>query len=85
MIMVWEWRELSSRLSVPLQFIEVPCSDETTHQARLIQRRHVDGLPNPSWDSVLERRATFPPWMDRRLVRDTTAPRPENVACLTVT
>jgi predicted kinase len=75
------WRELARVRGVPLQFIELVCSDEREHRARL-ERRGVDipGFYRVSWEDVVRRRAETQPWSDERLVLDTAAPEPENVA-----
>ncbi|HEX4214887.1 MAG TPA: AAA family ATPase [Candidatus Dormibacteraeota bacterium] len=74
------WRELSARLSVELRFIEVQCTDESTHRARLGQRhRTIEGFPEPNWEAVLRRRAEFPPWVDDRLTLDAMNSRSANL------
>lgn len=75
-----QWRELAGRSRTPLRFIEVRCSDEREHPRRLATReRGIDGLPEPSWESVQERRGGFDDWDDYRLVLDSMSPREQNL------
>lgn len=75
------WRSLAARLERPLAFVEVFCSDEPEHQRRLAGRqRGIDGFPEPSWESVIERRNGFIGWDDDRMRVDTMRPLAENVA-----
>jgi predicted kinase len=77
------WRELAARQPAELRFIEVVCGDEELHRSRLAARhRAIEGYPEPTWDGVLARRASFPPWTDERLIVDTVSPRAENVAAV---
>jgi predicted kinase len=69
-----QWRELTRRTGSGLAFIEVRCSDEGEHRQRLERRqRGIDGFPEPTWDSVQERRAGFEDWREDRLVLDSMA------------
>ena len=75
-----QWRQLAARLAVPLLFVEVVCSDDAVHRDRLAhRRRQIDGYPEATWEGVLHRRATFPPWTDDRLILDTVRSREANV------
>jgi predicted kinase len=75
-----QWRNLARRCGAELKFIEVQCSDEDTHQRRLAdRRRRIEGFPEPTWEGVLQRKASFPPWADARLTIDAVNPRPANL------
>jgi hypothetical protein len=75
-----QWRRLCVRTGSQLRFIEVRCSDEAEHRRRLEARaRGIDGFPEPSWESVLERRADFAAWNDERLVLDSMTSRESNL------
>lgn len=75
-----QWRQLAERMGSVLQFIEVRCSDEREHRRRLETReRGIEGFPEPTWESVQERRAGFREWGDERLVLDSVAPRGDNL------
>jgi hypothetical protein len=51
------------------------------HRTRLAQRqRTIEGFPEPTWQSVLQRRAAFPPWADERLRIDSVNSRDANLA-----
>lgn len=66
------WRDLAARRRAPLRWIEVVCSVEAVHRAR-IEARGVDilGFHTVSWSDVLRRRTETEPWTDERLVLDT--------------
>jgi predicted kinase len=65
------WRELSEQYAIGLKVIEVICSDETIHRQRIETRvRNIEGMPETSWDRVIQRKAEFVPWTDDRLVLD---------------
>lgn len=75
------WRSLASRLELPLAFVEVFCSDEKEHQRRLAgRRRDIKGFPEPTWQSVVERRRGFDDWDDDRVRVDSMRPLSDNVA-----
>ena len=75
-----QWRSLARRTGSMLRFIEVQCPDEGEHRRRLEERdRGPEGFPEPSWQAVQERRASFEDWLDDRLVLDSMASRAENV------
>ena len=76
-----QWRTLAERHGVPLAFIEAVCSDPGVHRARLESRsRGIEGFEEPTWAAVQRLRGEFEPWVDRRLVLDTTAELPANTA-----
>ncbi len=75
------WRDAAARADAPLRVIEVICSDEATHRARLQNRtRDIDGFPEPTWDDVLRRRAEWEPWVEERLSVDSMCDLDVNVA-----
>jgi predicted kinase len=75
-----QWRDLATRRGAILHYIELICSDHGLHRERLEGRqRDIDGFVEPTWDSVLERRAHFGTWHEDRLVLDSTAPLADNV------
>jgi predicted kinase len=75
------WRELAAQRSVPLRWIELLCSDEAAHRARLEARgAYIPGFHVVTWADVLRRRAETEPWTDERLVVDTAAPIEDLVA-----
>jgi hypothetical protein len=41
--------------------------------------RGIDGFPEPTWESVRERRPDFDGWADERLVLDSMAAREDNL------
>ncbi|WP_033219099.1 AAA family ATPase [Kitasatospora phosalacinea] len=76
-----QWRSLALRRGVPVAFVEVVCSDPAVHRRRLEGRsRSIAGFPEPDWESVERQRAGFAPWTDERLVLDSVADLPRNVA-----
>lgn len=75
-----QWRSLAAQLGQPLVFVEVFCSDEDEHRRRLTgRRRGIDGFPEPTWESVIERQSGFSNWDDDRLRIDSLRPLAENV------
>lgn len=66
-----QWVDLAERTTVPLQFVEVICSDAALHRQRLEgRRRQLDHLPEPRWDTLGQRRAQLLSWSGPRLVID---------------
>lgn len=75
-----QWVALAARLSHPLAFVEVFCSDAEEHQRRLRdRRREIVGFPESTWASVIERRESICAWADDRLRVDSMRPLNENV------
>jgi len=75
-----QWRDLASRAGVPLRWIEVTCPDPDLHRRRLEgRRRNIEGLREPTWDSVRMRQAGFDGWTDGRLVLDSRRELDDNV------
>ncbi|MFE3113281.1 AAA family ATPase [Kitasatospora indigofera] len=76
-----QWRLLAARHGVPVVFIEVVCSDRAAHRRRLEGRsRGIEGFEEPDWEAVQRRREEFAPWAGDRLVLDSVADLPSNVA-----
>lgn len=76
-----QWRSLAARLDRSLVFVEVFCSDEQVHRRRLGSRqRGIEGFPEPTWESIIERRSGFSDWGDDRVRVDSMRPLEENVA-----
>lgn len=68
------WRALAARRHEQLRWIEVICSVEAVHRARLEARGvNISGFYEVSWPDVLQRRGETEPWTDERLVLDTVA------------
>ena len=58
-----QWVDLAERTAVPLQFVEVVCSDAELHRQRLEGRqRRLAHLPEPRWESLEQRRAQLLSW-----------------------
>jgi len=76
-----QWRGLAARARVPLVFVEVYCGDPDEHRRRLeSRRRSIPGFPEPTWESVLARRAAFADWSEPRLRLDSLDTRAANLA-----
>jgi predicted kinase len=74
------WRNLARKYRADLKIIECVCADETIHRQRIEARvRAIDGMPEVTWARVLQRHAEFEPWMDARLVLDTSIDAPEKL------
>ncbi|MFD3444013.1 AAA family ATPase [Microbacteriaceae bacterium 4G12] len=58
-----QWSALSARVGVPLLFVEVDCSDESVHRARLEARhRGLPGMRELGWADVLRARGEYEEW-----------------------
>lgn len=69
------WRRLAARHGTTLKIVECVCSDLALHRQRLESRkRNLPGLREPTWPEVEQRRATFVPWPEPRLLIDTVRP-----------
>ena len=67
------WRSLAAEFDLPVTFIEVTCSDEEIHEARINARvRGIPGMSEVTWERVLERKQEFEPWAGKRLQLDTS-------------
>ncbi|HEU0239626.1 MAG TPA: AAA family ATPase [Micromonosporaceae bacterium] len=76
-----QWRAIAREHDVVMPVIEVVCSSEPTHRARLAARvRDLPGFSEPTWDDVLRRQAEFEPWAQERLVLDSVDDPERNVA-----
>ena len=70
------WREVATRNGVPFVEIEVVCSNETEHRARVESRvADIAGFRLPTWDEVINR--MYEPWDAERLLIDTAGQTPE--------
>lgn len=66
-----QWRELAVRTGIELLFVEVVAVDRGEHRRRLEARdRGIIGFPEPTWDSIEKRRASFADWDEERLRLD---------------
>lgn len=75
-----QWRNLAGRLDAELKFIVVECGDDRVFQDRVEHRtRTIEGLPEPTWEGILWRRAEFPPWTGERLTIDSVNSREANL------
>lgn len=78
-----QWSSLAAEVDQPLVFVEVFCSNDQEHRRRLAsRRRQIVGFPEPTWESVIERRAGFRAWGGDRLRLDSMRPLAEIVASL---
>lgn len=74
------WRALANQHGVSLKCIEIVCSDETMHRQRVESRvRNIDGMPEISWDRVVERMAEYEPRADDRLILDSATNGPDRL------
>jgi predicted kinase len=65
------WRDIATKLAVPLMEIEVVCSDACEHRRRVESRiSDIDGLVPPTWEEVLQRH--YEPWNEDHWVIDTS-------------
>ena len=71
------WRSLAAKHRAALKIIECVCADEAVHRRRVEARlRAIDGMPELTWERVLQRRAEYQAWADARLVLDTSIDAP---------
>lgn len=76
-----QWVQLAQRVADSLAFIEVTCSDEDLHRARLAHReRGYRALPEPTWESLLPRREALRAWEGERITVDTANANPVELA-----
>ncbi|QWG23237.1 ATP-binding protein [Bradyrhizobium sediminis] len=67
------WRNLAVKHRAGLKIIECVCADEAVHRRRIeVRVRNIEGMPEVTWNQVLERRAEYESWSDARLVLDTS-------------
>jgi predicted kinase len=75
-----QWRDLADRMGAELRFIVVECGDDRIFRDRVEHRsRTIEGLPEPTWEGILQRRTQFPPWTDERLTIDSVNSRAANL------
>jgi predicted kinase len=74
------WLAAAERAGAETRAVEVVCSDDELHRTRLAARRRgLEPYPEPTWESVVVRRAATEPWT-RPVVRvDSAAPVDANV------
>ncbi|MFI6323014.1 AAA family ATPase [Nonomuraea sp. NPDC050556] len=72
------WRRVAA--GVPLRVVECVCSDEDLHRKRLEARERGLAFAEPTWASVLRRRAEWRPWPEQVLVVDSALPLGDNLA-----
>ncbi len=74
------WLAAAERVGADVRVIEVLCSDEHVHRARLANRqRDLEPFPEPSWDDVARWRSETEPWSRERLSVDSVLSLEENV------
>jgi predicted kinase len=74
------WRSLAAEHRADLKIIECVCTDEAVHRRRIEARvRAIDGMPEVTWQRVLQRRAEYEAWADARLILDTSRATPETL------
>ena len=75
------WLELAATHATAIAVIECVCSDEVEHRRRLAVRRRPYGF-EPTWESVVERRAAATAWPVETLVVDAMQQLASNVAAV---
>jgi predicted kinase len=71
-----QWRDLAERTNVALRFVEVVCSDEAEHRAR-VEARHAADPWKPDWSAVASR--DWEPWTDERTTLDSAGSAPADL------
>jgi predicted kinase len=76
------WRDIAVEANVPFAEIEVLCSREDEHRARVESRKaDIPGFQLPGWTDVLQRE--YEPWRTEHIVLDTAGEAPaESIARL---
>ncbi|MEW2406075.1 AAA family ATPase [Streptomyces griseoviridis] len=76
------WKNVGSKVAVPVVEVEVVCSDPDEHRGRVTTRSiDIPDLPLPDWQQVLTR--DYEPWDREHLVVDTAGQNPrESLALL---
>lgn len=75
-----QWRALAAEFGADWKVIEVRCSDEAAHRARLASRsRGIPGWHELTWDEVERVRGYFAPWDEPRLVIDSVDAADDNL------
>lgn len=77
-----QWRDLAASTDVELRWVEVRLADEGEHRHRLEARKRAlpGDFPEPTWPSILERRAAFDAWQESRIVLDAAEDPARSVA-----
>jgi predicted kinase len=58
-----QWVRLAARRGIPIRFVEVVCSDEVVHRARLEARgRQLAHIAEPTWHAVEQSLDEWEPW-----------------------
>lgn len=58
-----QWVKLAARRGIPIRFVEVVCSDEGVHRARLEARgRQLAHIAEPTWHAVEQSLDEWEPW-----------------------
>jgi len=73
------WRSLARRRDAALVIIECCLSDRAAHAARVAERDRGLAIPEPSWQSVVDRGAEWAPWPEPHLTLDATERLADNV------
>lgn len=74
------WVAAVEGLDADVRVIEVLCSDDAVHRARLESReRGLEMFPEPTWADVTQQGTETEPWSRDRLVLDSVRPLDENV------
>ena len=69
------WAGMAAEHGAAFRPIEVICSDERAHRARVEQRRRsLDGFPETTWEDVKQAATRYEAWDRDRLVLDSVAP-----------
>ncbi|HEY7173286.1 MAG TPA: AAA family ATPase [Micromonosporaceae bacterium] len=76
-----QWRAIAAEFRLSVRIIEVVCSAEETHRARLESRvRDLPGFDEPTWTDVVRTRNEYVPWTEERLVLDSIDALDDNIA-----
>lgn len=74
------WRNLAAKYRAELKNIECVCADAAVHRRRIEARvRGIEGMPEVTWERVLQRRDEYEPWADARLVLNTSTDTPDTL------
>ncbi|WP_461470821.1 AAA family ATPase [Microbacterium sp. HJ5] len=69
------WRRAAAATLSPLRFVLLTLDDEGEHRRRLEERtRNLGHVPEPTWEDVRRRRASFEPWSGPHLRVNASAP-----------
>ncbi len=74
------WWAAAEQAGVAARAIDVVCSDEDAHRARLAgRRRDLGPFPEPTWETIVQRRTETEPWTRDHLILDSVQPIADNV------